>query len=431
MNTTTNITKHAITAAALAAGLISSVHAVDDSQSAGDSFRSYLPTPIRAKQASAAAVNSPVSSNTVTAASAATVQPTAAASQAVLIPPIAPVSVVSLNTTTYYPGTVMMQIWGGPFGGSAGVHYVSASGGGDHFPDALNSAATAPTAQDQFQVEQLRNGQVRFKTETGNYISAVQGGGYPQSIAADSMFTYEISPDNTALFAVGTPWDYNSNGTPIFAAAFGYEIRTYNEDYFNAVGGGGLSTGAFYTNEAVTGSTSSPTVYTFNHCGDLGTGFVYNVSAWFPSDPFGHYNPIFANYGGGLDGVNAFTSFFAGGSSNYSTNANFKLIKQPDGSYAMQTGDGKHYVTAENGGGLYPPQSAGPTLVTNRTAVGAWETFRFADQGNCVFTIQVADGNFLAYSDAYGFSTDASAPPGGRLGAGNGYTPFFVITPVF
>ncbi len=70
----------------------------------------------------------------------------------------------------------------------------------------------------------------------------------------------------------------------------------------------------------------------------------------------------------------------------------FKLIKQSDGTYALQTSSG-NYVTAVNGGGL----ASGDNLHTDAQQVQAWEKFKIVEQPpNCSYTIQTVSGFFLA-----------------------------------
>ena len=70
----------------------------------------------------------------------------------------------------------------------------------------------------------------------------------------------------------------------------------------------------------------------------------------------------------------------------------FKLIRQADGLYALQTENGINYVTAVNGGG----QGVGSrALETNRTWVLGWEKFRLWATHDCAYAFQAQSGHWL------------------------------------
>lgn len=105
----------------------------------------------------------------------------------------------------------------------------------------------------------------------------------------------------------------------------------------------------------------------------------------------------------------------------------YKLIRQGDGSYALQTSNGINYVTALGGGGqiqryddcsqlgLFHPGAClegwSSIFHTDATQVQAWEKFRFIDQGNCTYAIQTVKGFYVGiYKDSHGWAltTDRS-----------------------
>jgi len=121
--------------------------------------------------------------------------------------------------------------------------------------------------------------------------------------------------------------------------------------------------------------------------------------------------------------------------------AQFTLIRQDDGSYALQTpkdtlnDNETNYVTAVDGGGLAHGTNDSDNLITTATQVGAWEKFRITDQGNCTYTIQTNSGYYVAYKlqDQPGFATeflstrisDPAAAPS------IGYGAYFVLRPLW
>jgi hypothetical protein len=54
--------------------------------------------------------------------------------------------------------------------------------------------------------------------------------------------------------------------------------------------------------------------------------------------------------------------------------AHFKVIRLADGSFALQTVDGFHYLTADDGGGL----DSGNVFLTTQTHIQAWERFKMS-----------------------------------------------------
>ena len=150
-------------------------------------------------------------------------------------------------------------------------------------------------------------------------------------------------------------------------------------------------------------------------CGDLGSGFDYYIiprivpaDGWALSAPSG---------GGRVSGA------VAPGYGGW-PESRFKLILQPDGSYALQTSNGANFVTALGGGGqvqVYEHCDPGfpgacidgvsDIFHTDATQVRGWEKFRITDLGNCKYTIQTMKGFFFGQyqaSEGVFFTTDRS-----------------------
>jgi hypothetical protein len=120
-------------------------------------------------------------------------------------------------------------------------------------------------------------------------------------------------------------------------------------------------------------------------CGDLGSNFRYSI--WVP------YNgTVLQAMGGGGRTVDALHAYEAP-QSNW---GKFTLIRQSDGSYAIQTING-NYLTAVGGGDLASGTPSADNLQTNRTQVQAWEKFRIIDQGDCTYVIQTLSGWYLGF----------------------------------
>jgi hypothetical protein len=95
-------------------------------------------------------------------------------------------------------------------------------------------------------------------------------------------------------------------------------------------------------------------------------------------------NFLSAINGGGLGGPEAGPGTVALHTDSRSANGweTFKLILQPGSpaigpgmKFALQTSDGKHYVTAVNGGGVGGTNDAACPIHTDATQAGAWEVF--------------------------------------------------------
>jgi hypothetical protein len=92
--------------------------------------------------------------------------------------------------------------------------------------------------------------------------------------------------------------------------------------------------------------------------------------------------------------------------------AHFKVIRLADGSFALQTVDGFHYLTADDGGGL----DSGNVFLTTQTHIQAWERFKIVDQGDGTYIIQTVSGFFVGIAQNGAVSTRVlnpfSPPPG-------------------
>jgi len=324
----------------------------------------------------------------------------------VVKPPTAPVAPPtppppSINpgplTTGDLPGTVAIS--------TALGNYVTARDGGHRSIDALITSATTIGPYEKFTVEKIQPNYTLFKTAGGYYVSAAGSGGWSTTNDDTTMQTERTVPADDALFSVQSPWNMSGSGQLY------YTIRTYGNYFLTAVGSGGKSTRAFHS-DAVTASTWE--WFRIQQCGDLGSNYEYGISTT------GLGYQLWAAFGGGQV-LNAL--YYNGASSTL----RFKLIRQDDGSYALQTPKG-YYVTAINGGGLSQGTRTYDPLVTNRTQVGAWERFRIVDQGNCTYTIQTFSGYFFAMGPGPSESTRISDPIAARA---VNYNAYFVLTPVF
>jgi len=180
-----------------------------------------------------------------------------------------------------------------------------------------------------------------------------------------------------------------------------YAIQTSNGfDYVTAVGGGGRTTDVIHTDATQVRSWEK---WRLVKSGDLGSGYCYGIQAFtgfFLSAP-----------GGGGRTTSAILANSQVMGPHFGSPQEFRLMRQCDGSYAIQTSNGFDYVTAVNGGGLVQGSATWNILQTNRTQVQAWEKFQFVDQGDGTYAIQTVSGYYLGLyltEGVYAFTTDRS-----------------------
>jgi len=268
-------------------------------------------------------------------------------------------------------------------------NYLTVVDGGGRTTNVIHTDATGIGSWETFRLFPVDpvNHQYAFQTVKGNYMTAVNGGGG----TGDPLHTDATQIQSWEKFR-------------FVLDQYGWRnaIQTVNGHYITAVGGGGKITDAIHADALKIGTWEEFYVW---KCGDLGSGYEYTISA--KSDPYGF---VFA-YGGGGRVVTRADVFVAGaiGVLNDYTKRpapfdnnwqRFRLIRQGDGSYAIQTSNGVNYVTAIRGGGLASGTATWDDLVTDRTQVQAWEKFRFVDQGNCTYAIQTSNGHYLGKSTA-------------------------------
>ena len=275
-------------------------------------------------------------------------------------------------------------------------YYLTAVGGGGRF--AAPTIITASTVAGPWEKFRIVVGNPAplydksFQTATGNYVTAVNGGG----MTSDALHT-----DATQILG----WEQfrmNDLSSGNFAPTW-YSLNTIGGRSVTAVGAGGHYEDAIHTD-----GVNVDTWEEFRpvKCGDLGSGFDYYIIPNVPADS----STLSAPDGGGrLSG--ALTTDYGG-----LPQSKFKLLRQPDGAYALRTSNGVNFVTALGGGGQVQvyhkcdPGFPGACISgfsdifhTDATQVRGWEKFRIVDQGHCKYTIQTTSGFFFGlYQTAHG-----------------------------
>jgi hypothetical protein len=243
-----------------------------------------------------------------------------------------------------------------------------------------------------------------IQTASGNYLTAVNGGG----MTSDPLHTDATQVRDWEQFRIidltvdGSAWTY-------------FAIRTIRGNYLTAIGEGGRYEDAIHTDATQIKSWEQLRIV---KCGDIGSGYQYAILT-------ANDSILTAVNGGGVaDGDTIVQGQWYGAPAD-GTWTRFKFIRQPDGSYALQTSNGANYVTALGGGGqvqkYLPPNCGIPGACisgwsaifhTDAAQVRAWEKFKVIDQGNCKYAIQTVSGYYFGmYKDSNGytlFTTDRS-----------------------
>jgi hypothetical protein len=277
-----------------------------------------------------------------------------------------------------------------------GYYLTAVSGGGRYQdPTIITASPTAgPWEQFQIVVNPSSAYDKSFRTATGNYVTAVNGGG----LTWNALHTDATVIGGWEQFRM---IDLAQTG---FKPTW-YSLYTINGNVVTAVGAGGQYYDPIHTDAYQTGSWEEVRP---DKCGDLGSGYEYYVIA-------ANGSPLTAVDGGGHADDYALVKGFWFGPSDAQW-SRFKLIRQLDGTYALQTSNGVNYLTALNGGGLVQEyyecdpgwwgaciDSTSGIFHTDATHVLGWEKFRIADTGECKYTIQTTSGFYFGiYSTSHG-----------------------------
>jgi hypothetical protein len=296
---------------------------------------------------------------------------------------------LSLPLTSAYPGEFAFRTQKG--------FYLTAINGGGRIEDPIVvTSATAAGAWEKFKLAIATPPSAYDKTiqtATGNYLTAVNGGG----MTANVLHTDATQPRDWERFRLvyvgGFPPPY-------------YGIGTIKGNFLTAVGSGGKYEDAVHSDARQIQAWEQ---FRIIKCGDPGSGYEYGVMAAdgeFLADSTYEGKPNFGLHGHPTE-----------------AEMKFKLIRQGDGTFALQTTNGR-YLTALGGGGqvekydrkYWTPGCGGlfggpcvggsaPIFHTDATQVQAWEKFRLVDQGNCTYTIQTTSGFFVGiFKDSSGIT---------------------------
>jgi hypothetical protein len=210
-----------------------------------------------------------------------------------------------------------------------------------------------------------------FQTVDGHFITANQGGG---------RITNTISSNATEVRG----WEmFRLLPQPIWGR---WAIQTLKGYFLTALGGGG------HTNAETDGDTIHTDalqvldweLFNIFRSGDFGTGSTYFIQD--ASHPSGGSGYLTAMAGGGLPPNPSQPPLTSYGGIPYWMS--FTLLKQADGTYALQTGSGG-ILTALVGG------LPGAGFRTDTPTIGNWEKFTLVDHGDFTAYIKTHAGTYL------------------------------------
>ncbi len=299
---------------------------------------------------------------------------------------VAPGLTLQATGASSYPGEFAIRT-------QKGYYLTAINGGGRPADPTVITGATSAGQWEKFKLAIASPPSPHDKTiqtASGNYITAVNGGGMVANVLhTDATQAKDWERFRLIDLAVGIP------SNPAY-----YGIQTIKGNYLTAVGAGGKYQDAMHTDaKEIKGWEQFRIV----KCGDPGSAYEYGIMA--------------AN-GGFLGALNG------GGRTSDAVRlvnptgfeTKFKLFRQSDGTYALQTANGKNYVTALGGGGQVQKYAechvglSGACLEgftdifhTDATQVKGWEKYKVIDQGNCTYAIQTSSGFFMGiYKDPSG-----------------------------
>jgi hypothetical protein len=277
--------------------------------------------------------------------------------------------------------------------------FLTAVGGGGRTSNAIHTDATTPSTWETCQlwfdpearIKTPENPEGFFpyaiQTTSGNYLTAVDGGGrtsdvlHTDATTPETWETFGLIPQVPPLSIYPTNFDLSHD------APWYYAIATEKGNYLTALGGGGQSTDPALHSDATKVNTWE--LFRLICSGPLMSGRQYTLR---PVDGF----TLAALNGGGEVKNGLFMAAF--NDFDRKPWEKFTLLQQPDDTFALQTLSG-NFVTAVTGGGVPPLESTeGPpsdVFHTDAVKISTWEKFRILDQGDFSYVLQTDLGWFV------------------------------------
>lgn len=255
--------------------------------------------------------------------------------------------------------------------------FLTAVAGGGRTTDVIHTDATVPRSWEMFRLWSTNAfGFYGIQTLNGHFVTAVAAGGR----TTDTIHTDATVVATWELFAPTRLFDANNDFS-------GFGLKTSRGFFLTAVAGGGHNSGdTIYTDATVAKSWETFLPY---RAGSFGTGSTYGIQVWGgnASDEQALRGWLFAFGGGGDPGPGAVWLTEEGEINELS----WTLLKQPDGTYALQTANGT-VLTAIDGG------APGSEFRTNTPvdAIGDAEKFVLIDNGDMTVWIRTFAGSYIS-----------------------------------
>jgi hypothetical protein len=253
-------------------------------------------------------------------------------------------------------------------------NFLTAVGGGGRTTDVIHTDATVPRSWEMFRLWSTNVfGFYGIQTVNGHFVTAVAAGGR----TTDTIHTDATVVASWELFAP-VPLSYPQSG---------FGLKTIRGFFLTAVGGGGHNSGdTIHTDATVARGWESFLPYRASH---FGTGSTYGIQIWGgnASDEQNLRGWMFVNVGGGDPGPGALWLTEEGEINEIS----WTLLKQPDGTYALQTANGT-VLSAIDGGA--PGAGFRSDIPVN--AIGNNEKFTLIDNGDMTVWIKTFVGTYIS-----------------------------------
>jgi hypothetical protein len=268
--------------------------------------------------------------------------------------------------------SIPMEVLGGEFAIQTDLkgNFLTADGGGGRTVDVIRTNESQVTAWEKFRlwVDSATHQYYALQTADGHFITANGGGGltsdtiHSDATAIQAWETFKLLPQPNS-------WQL-------------YAIQTLKGYLLTALGGGGHSGGDTLHTDAV--HVAEWERFRILRNVDFGTGSTYAIEA--------KGGPLTGGYltatGGGNQPLGQGHALMA--YSGIPFEISFTLLKQGDGTYALQTASGR-VVTAIAGGLV----GEGFRTDTEADEIGNWEKFTLVDAGRFTSYIKTYAGTYL------------------------------------
>lgn len=264
--------------------------------------------------------------------------------------------------------------------------FITATGGGGHTTDAIHTDATVPRSWEWFRLW-TEDGSEFYALQTidGHFVTAVDAGGR----ITDTIHTDATSVAGWELFRLPRLFG------PLDEGFVGFGVETTRGFYWTAVGGGGHNSGDTIHTDATVPDTSlnrSWELFVPWRGSQFGTGSTYGILIYGAndSDESGFQGWMVARGGGGDPDSYALSLQEEG---EYPAELSWTLLRQSDGTYALQTFNGT-VLSAVGGPGVGGFRSDTPV-----DSIGDSEKFTLEDQGDFTVCIKTFSGLYISMGE--------------------------------